>query len=262
MGIDPVIEKIPIKGEPHNIITKFYIDILEAMKQENTLPAIVKPNVAYFGQYGMTGLLSLRFIMKAYKSAGIPVLVDGKRGDIGRTSQAYAKGIFEDLNADATTINPYMGSDSVMPFIDYCKKGKGVYILVRTSNKGAKDFQDLKSNNKPLYMHVADKLIKWYRPGVSAVVGATSVKELENISKFFVKSKKQVPLLIPGVGAQGGSAIDVVKALKKAKYDLSIVRINSSSAINYAYLNQKTTDYAGAAVRALKQLNKEIGKIQ
>lgn len=261
LGMDPIAEKIPLKGQPHKIITKFYIDILEAMRKERTLPAIAKPNVAYFGQYGIPGMLSLKFIIKACKSAGIPVLLDAKRGDIGKSSQAYAKGIFEDLNADATTVNPYMGSDSVMPFTDYCKKGKGVYVLVRTSNPGAKDFQDLKLNNKPLYMHVADKLVKWHKPGVSAVVGATSIKELQNIAGFFAKSKKQIPLLIPGVGAQGGSAAEVVNALKKAKYDLSIVRINSSSAINYAYIEQKTNDYAGAAVKALKNLSKEIGKI-
>jgi orotidine-5'-phosphate decarboxylase len=119
--------------------------------------------------------------------------------------------------------------------------------------------QDLKVDGVPVYMKLAENIIKWHRPGVGAVVGATYLEELEKISKFFVNSKKDIPLLIPGVGSQGGSAREVVDALNKTGNDIHIHRINSSSGINYAYVEKDTSDYAKAAVDAIETLNKEIG---
>ena len=259
MGIDPVIEKIPIKGGFRQVIEEFYLAILKEMNTRNTYPAIIKPNIAYFEQYGFDGLHALKTIISQYKSSGIPTLLDAKRGDIGKTSMAYAKSTFEFWNSDAVTIAPYMGSDSVGPFIEWCEKGKGVYILCRTSNRGAVDLQGLKVDDVPVYMKLAENIIEWYKPGVGAVVGATYLEELEEISRFFVESKKEVPLLIPGVGSQGGSAGEVVEVLKNTKNDILIHRINSSSEINYAYMKSDTSDYAKAAVDALETLNKEIG---
>lgn len=261
VGLDPVLEKIPLQGNPEEVITKFYLDLLDAFISEDTLPGAVKPNIAFYEQFGLPGLRALRKITDAYKDKGFIVIVDAKRGDIGKTSAAYAKAVYDVWNFDCVTVAPYMGSDSVGPFIDYSEKGKGVYILCRTSNKEAVDIQDLKVGNEgiPLYMKTTEKIIEWAKPGTGAVVGATYPKELEEIAKLFVNSGKQIPLLIPGVGTQGGSAQEVIQALKNANYDLSIVRINSSSGINYAYQKQDTDDYAGAAVKALKQLNREIG---
>jgi orotidine-5'-phosphate decarboxylase len=259
MGLDPVLKKIPLEGDPGEVITKFYLDILEAIKSEGVMPATAKPNIAFYAQYGFEGLKALKRIMEEYKKAGIQIILDAKRGDIGKTSAAYAKELFNFWQADAITVAPYMGSDSVEPFFEYCTNGRGVYMLVRTSNKGAVDMQDLEVDNIPIYMKVAKKLVEWHRPGVCAVVGATYPAELEKISKFFVESGKEVPLLIPGVGAQGGSALDVVAALKKTGNDIRIHRINSSSGINYAYEEKGTDDYAGAAVKAIKELNREIG---
>ena len=257
VGLDPVLERIPIEsGDVKEKITKFYLDLLEAFVSEAE-PAIVKPNIAFYEQYGFEGLKALKEIINAYKEKGIPVLLDAKRGDIGKTSAAYEKSIFEFWDADAVTIAPYMGSDSVSPFLEYCSKGKGVYVLVRTSNKGARDLQDLKTP-EPVYMKTAEKLIDWHCNGIGAVVGATYPQELEQISEFFVKNGKEVPLLIPGVGSQGGSASDVVNALKKTNNKLALHRINSSSGINFAYEKQDTDDYAGAAAKALKKLNEEI----
>lgn len=268
VGLDPVIEKIPLKMPPAKAIEKFYLDILDAFIGENVVPSIVKPNIAFYEQYDIEGLLALKKIIKEYKKAGIPVILDAKRGDIGKTSAAYAKALFDVWDADAITVAPYMGSDSVSPFIEYCEKVKGVYILVRTSNKGAVDLQNLDVNGTPLYMKTAEKLVQWHKNGVGAVVGATYPKELEEINAFFAKSGKEVPLLIPGVGGQGGSAKEVVEILRKNKKNnkengdkldkLNIHRINSSSGINYAYLDKKTDDYMGAAVKALKELIKEI----
>ncbi|KHE93718.1 MAG: orotidine-5'-phosphate decarboxylase [Candidatus Scalindua rubra] len=261
MGIDPVIEKIPIKGEPRQVIEGFYLDILKEMNKRDSYPAVIKPNIAYFEQYGFDGLNALKTIISRYKSSGIPTLLDAKRGDIGKTSTAYAKSAYEFWDSDAVTIAPYMGSDSVEPFIQWCEKGKGVYILCRTSNKGAADLQDLKVDGVPIYMKLAENILKWHKPGVGAVVGATYIEELEEISRFFVESKKEVPLLIPGVGSQGGSAGEVVEVLKKTSNDILIHRINSSSGINYAYIEKDTSDYAAAAIDALETLNKEIGAL-
>jgi orotidine-5'-phosphate decarboxylase len=261
MGIDPIIEKIPIKGEPRPVIEGFYLDILKEMNKRDSYPAIIKPNIAYFEQYGFDGLNALKTIINQYKSSGIPTLLDAKRGDIGKTSTAYAKSVYEFWDSDAVTIAPYMGTDSVEPFIEWCEEGKGVYILCRTSNKGAADLQDLKVDGVPVYMKLAENIIQWHKPGVGAVVGATYLEELEEISRFFVESKKEVPLLIPGVGSQGGSAGEVVEVLKKTNNDILIHRINSSSGINYAYIKKGTSDYAKAAVDALEILNKEIGPL-
>ena len=259
MGMDPVIEKIPIKGATCQVIEEFYLGILKEMNKRNLYPAIIKPNIAYFEQYGFDGLNALKTIISQYKSSGIPTLLDAKRGDIGKTSKAYAKSAFEFWDSDAVTIAPYMGTDSVEPFIEWCEKGKGVYILCRTSNKGAADLQDLNVDGVPVYMKLAENIIQWHKPGVGAVVGATYLAELEEISRFFVQSKKEVPLLIPGVGSQGGSAGGVVEVLKKTNNDILIHRINSSSGINYAYIEKDTSDYATAAVDALEILNKETG---
>lgn len=258
MGIDPVLDKIPINGNTEQVIVRFYTGILNILIKQNTKPAIVKPNIAFFEQYGFEGLRALKELVFRYQEAGIPVILDAKRADIGKTSTAYAKAIFDFWDADAVTINPYMGFDSIEPFLRYCDKGRGVYILLRTSNKGAKDFQDLQVGGAPLFMKVAEKVLEWYRPGIGVVVGATNIKELEKISRFFVSSGKKIPMLIPGVGTQGGSARDIANLLKKTNNPLEIHRINSSSGINYAYLRQDTDDYAGAAATAIMDLDKEI----
>jgi len=260
MGLDPMLEKIPLEQKnTEKKIIKFYVEILNAIVSEDVYPAIVKPNIAFYEQYGFDGFRALEAVIALYQAKNIPVLLDAKRGDIGKTSAAYAKALFEFWNADAVTIAPYMGSDSVKPFIDYCKAGRGVYILVRTSNPGAADIQNLDVKGTPLYMKTAHRVIEWSEGDcVGAVVGATSMKELTDISEFFVDSRREVPLLIPGVGAQGGSAHDVVKVLKETKNPLLLHRINSSAGINYAYERYGSDDYAGSAVKAIKELNEEI----
>ena len=260
LGMDPVLERIPLKGNPKEIILKFYQDIIHECKKQNCVPAIVKPNIAYFEQYGIEGLVALKELVQLFHKENIPVLCDAKRGDIGPTSAAYAKALFDIWCFDAITVNPWMGKDSVIPFLEYGKKGKGVYLLVRTSNPSAKDFQELEANGKKMYMYVAEKVIEWDMEGTCAVVGATAPKELEEISRFFVKKGKEIPFLIPGVGAQEGDLKATVRALKNSGTDLRIHRINATSSINYAYEKEKTNDYAGAAVRELKRLNEEVGK--
>lgn len=266
MGADPVIEKIPI--EEKNIekkISRFYSEIISACKQEDCLPAAIKPNYAFFAQYGFSGLKALKKTCELAKQENIPLILDAKRGDIGRTSEAYARECFGFWKADALTINPFMGSDSVMPFVRWCEeKGRGCYVLCRTSNSGAKDFQDKKVGERELYRLVSEKIIEWgknSKGNLGAVVGAVSLKELGEIAEIFAGAEQKIPLLVPGVGAQGAEAKDAAKTLKKAGYDLSIARINASSSINYAFEKEKTMDFAGAAAREIKVLNKEMRQI-
>ena len=260
LGMDPLIEKIPLEGTTEEIITIFYSEIIDACVKENCIPAIVKPNIAYFEQYGFDGLKALKNVAKKCRKMNIPVLCDAKRGDIGATSNAYAKALFDFWEFSAITVNPWMGEDSVMPFLEYGKEGKGIYILVRTSNPSAKEFQEQIADGKRLYMHVAEKLLEWNKEGTCAVIGATAPKELQEISEFFVKRGKEIPFLIPGVGKQGGNLKEVIEALKNSGTDLRIHRINASSSINYAWEKTgNTKEYAMAAVEELKRMNREIG---
>ena len=263
MGMDPVLEKIPLQGGAEEKIVNFYSGIFDACVSASVFPAAVKPNYAFYAQYGFEGLRALKKVIEKAKSLKLPVILDAKRGDIGKTAVAYATECFNFWQADAVTVSPYLGGDSLQPFVKWCaEKGKGIYILNRTSNAGAKDLQNLEIGDKKLYSVVAEKIAGWGKNaegGVGAVVGATSMQELEEIASFYVSQNPPVPLLIPGVGAQGGSAKEVADALKKTGYDLGIVRINSSSGINYAFEKQGTDDFAGAAVNEIKKLNAETG---
>lgn len=255
-GMDPIIEKIPVKGKyTGKRIVKFYTEILSAVA-ENI--AAVKPNYAFFAQYGFPGLKAMEELIAAARKRKLPVILDAKRGDIGKSSEAYSKEVFKVWKADAVTVSPYMGSDSVAPFISWCGKGKGVYVLVRTSNPGAADLQRLRTETgRKLFMETAAKVVEWHKPGVGAVVGATNIAELEKIAIFFDAARKKVPLLIPGVGAQGGSTREVAAVLKKVYGNIGLHRINSSSGISYAY-EKYGGNYVDAAEKAVEALNREI----
>ena len=166
----------------------------------------------------------------------VPIILDAKRGDISTSSFKYAEEVFDSWRADATTVSPYMGYDSVLPFReDFAEKG--VYVLNRTSNKGARDLQNLDlSSGMTIYKEVARQIVSYAReyPGTGAVVGATSLKELKELADFYV-ANTQVALLIPGVGSQGGSAREVIACLKDSSYDMSLVRINSSSGLTFPW---------------------------
>ncbi len=259
MGIDPILEKIPIKEKDiEKKIVKFYSSILNAVRaSKKARIAAVKPNYAFFAQYGFPGLRALKKIIEIFKKHHI-VLLDAKRADIGNTSMAYAKEMFDFWKVDSVTVNTYLGYDSLEPFFEYCKKGRGVYVLVRTSNNGGADFQNLIIGNEPLYMKVAKSIVQWNIQGVGAVIGAPSIEEFKELANFFNKQKLRVPFLIPGIGKQGGSAAEITKILKENKKNILLHRISASSSINYAYEQTNTRDYADAAVKAIKQLNEEI----
>ena len=258
MGLDPVIEDIPEKGKPGEVIVRFYEEILNKIISSGVYPSAVKPNYAFYAQYGIEGIEALATICSIYGKEGMPVILDVKRGDIGKTADAYAREAFDFFKADAVTLSPYMGFDSIKPFMDRRPDG-GFYILTKTSNPSSGALQDLTVGTDPLFVHTAKKLLQWYRPGIGSVVGATYPEQLGTVCSILIDSKRDIPLLIPGIGTQGGSLEEVLSELNRFE-SIGIHRINSSSGINYAYKKHKDLHYADAAVHALKILNDEIGQ--
>lgn len=264
-GLDPDLQQMPASTAMlprEERIVQYYSQIVDAALNEKQSVGALKPNYAYFAQYGFDGLRALKSLIERYKGK-LPIIFDGKRGDIGKSSEAYANEAFNFWMADALTVSPYMGSDSVKPFLERCKDGRGIYVLVRTSNAGAADFQSLNiDNGKQLFMEVAHKLAGWHVPGTGAVMGATALDELEQALWIFYDAKKELPLLIPGVGAQGASAAETAKVLRSVWAEaMPLHRINSSSAIAYAYKKAGNEDFVGAALAEIKRMNSEIGKI-
>jgi orotidine-5'-phosphate decarboxylase len=260
MGLDPVIEDIPFfKDSIHKTICAFYEDILNNCIASHVFPSCVKPNFAFYAQYGMEGILALNDIIKLFHTEGFPVILDVKRGDIGKTAQAYARESFEFFDADAVTLSPYLGYDSVEPFTKNYPD-KGCYILVKTSNKSSADIQDLTVNGEPLYVLVAKK----YLNGTRQEWGLSLALHSQNNSRISLTSLcnpvKDIPVLIPGIGTQGGDGDAVLDIIKNSKHAY-LYRINASSSINYAYKNTEYNhvQYAVAAVEALKKLNDTFG---
>lgn len=249
LGIDPVLEWLPDQlrtyGDHRDIkaVTALVDTALTALERRGLSPAAVKPNIGYFTrcdrprergdvQDRMAGSLALAAVLEMVRERcpDVPVILDAKRGDIARSSDNYAAEAFETWGVDAVTVSPWMGDDSVEPFLRAAEAtGGGVYLLARTSNPGAGRFQNLVVDGDPLYQHVAEAVAEWSHRYVSvgAVVGATAPAELAAIVKRL--SRRPVPLLVPGVGRQGGSAADVLATLAAERYPAGLVRINASS---------------------------------
>jgi len=268
VGFDPILHKIPGDGPVAYRIEKFYLEMLDAMDKAQVYPAAVKPNSAYFEAHGLDCLQVLRKLVAACQERGILVILDAKRGDIASTSGAYAQAAFEVFGADAVTVAPYMGWDTVKPFLD-ASKSQGVYVLVRTSNPSARDFQELwvsDGNLAPerLFRRVAAKLLEWNNGDIGAVIGATAPAELEEILSFWKEHEQDIPLLIPGIavagvsGGQGGDMREVLHAIHRAGSDWSLHLINSSSGVNYAYEKHAGMAPAEASVLALRELIQQM----
>src|SRR4030042_1506104 len=210
-----------------------------------------KPNLAFYEALGIDGLKALQKIIE-HIPGHIPIIGDGKRGDIGNTAKAYAKAIFVTFGFDAATVSPYLGFDSIEPFIGY--KDKGVFILCRTSNPGAMDFQNLvNGQGMPLYESVARKAKEWNVSGnIGLVVGATYPEELKAIRQLC----PEMPLLIPGIGAQGGDLASTVKYGIDAQGENAIIAI--SRQILYA---SQGKDFAQAARNNALELRDSINNL-
>lgn len=246
VGLDPDRQKIPQeflkKTKP---IFEFNKAIIDATKD---LVCAYKPQIAYYAAYGAEDELTetIRYLQKLK----IPVILDSKRGDIGDTAEMYAQEAFVRYGADAVTVNPYMGWETLAPY--FKDQGKGVIVLCKTSNPGSGDLQDLKvDENKCVYEVVAEKVqIEWQKnKNVLLVVGATHLEPLQKIRKL----APGVTLLVPGVGAQGGDLASVLKAgLTKDKRGLII---NSSRAILYSSDGGSAAEAAhNAALKTVKEM--------
>lgn len=259
-GLDPVLKRIPLRGAPHEVVERFGLGLLEACQRRGVLPAAVKPNAAYFESLGAQAVVALERVNKAWSDEGVHVVLDAKRGDIGRSSGCYADAAFGPLHASSVTVAPYMGRDSVEPFLEAPEKG--AFLLLRTSNPGARNFQDLVIDGKPLYLHVAETALSWEgSEKLGFVVGATAPAELESIAGWFASRGSKAPFLIPGVsvpgvpGGQGGGIDEVVSRLRAGGLDPWGHLVNASSGLNYAWERDGNAErWAEAAAEALVEL--------
>ena len=240
VGLDPDLAKLPaeLRDLPDGITT-FCTRIIDATAD---LACAFKPQIAYFAALGAEKQLEdiCRYVRENYPH--IPLILDAKRGDIGATATQYAREAFERYGADAVTVNPYMGEDSLAPYLAW--KDRGVIILCRTSNPGGSDLQFLNTDGEPLYQRVARLVAeKWNKNGQCAlVVGATFPEELAQVRAIV----GDMPLLVPGIGAQGGDIAATVGAGQTAS-GMGMM-ISSSRAIIYA-TPQDGEDWADAARR-------------
>jgi orotidine-5'-phosphate decarboxylase len=249
VGLDPDPAKFPehLRGRD-DAIFGFCADIVDATAD---LVCAFKPQIAYFAARRAEDQLEALINHIHEKHPGIPVILDAKRGDIGSTAEQYAIEAFERYKADAVTVNPYMGRDSVEPYLDYANKG--VILLCRTSNPGGSDLQFLETNGEKLYERVARLAShEWNTSGqISLVVGATFPAEIARVRAIV----GDVPLLVPGIGAQGGDIEATVKAGRTA--NATGLMINSSRAILYA---GKDEGFAAAARRVALETRDAINQ--
>lgn len=250
VGLDPDVTKIPqhILQKPDPLF-EFNKAIIDAT--HDTVCAY-KPQIAHYAADGLKGITSLLRTIEYLTSnhPEIPIILDAKRGDIGSTSELYAKEAFDVFNADAVTVNPYLGEDALEPFLK--RSDKGIVILCRTSNKSAVDFQDIDVQGEPLYIRVAQKITDWHTiyGNCLMVVGATWPEEIKQIRRI----AKDMFFLVPGIGAQGG---DLQATLQNGlREDKSGLIIHSSRSILYASNQKDFSDKAREeAIKLKDQIN-------
>jgi len=251
VGLDPEPSRFPehLREDP-NAIFAFCSAIVDATAD---VVCCFKPQFAHFAARGAEETLQRLIAHIRARHPRVPVILDAKRGDIGSTAAFYASEAFDRYGADAVTVNPYLGRDSLEPFLS--RADKGVVILCRTSNAGASDLQDLDVGGKKLYQHVAATVAREWNGNGNAmlVVGATYPGELADVRAIV----GEMPLLVPGVGAQGGDVEAVVK--NGATRDGTGLVISSSRAILYAGSGHDFADAARAAAVALRdEINRHM----
>lgn len=266
VGLDPQIKETDDIDPKHFHIPGWIIDKFTSaedaifyfnrkiIEETHDLVLAYKPNSAFYEAYNHEGTLALtktvKFIRKNYPE--IPIIIDAKRGDIGNTNLGYVKNVFDELSADAITINPWLGKTAMMPFLS--RKDKGIIILVRTSNEGADEFQNLETKKGlKVYEEVADRVVKdWnFNENCAVVVGATCPEELGNVRKIV----GEMQILIPGIGAQGGDLKSTVVNGKNSQNKGMIITVSRS----VIYASQEH-DFAVKAGFSVNLLNKEINE--
>jgi len=251
LGGDPQLDSAAAPGLPEGCaLERFCCEIVEACA-----PSVVaiKAQLAFFEARGIEGMRALAAVIKTARRAGLITIADAKRGDIGSTAAAYAEAFLGDgdFGCDAVTVNPYVGSDAVMPFIAKVREGRGVFVIVKTSNPSSGEFQDLQASGRPLWEKVAARVRGWGddfigESGLSpvgAVVGATYPDHARQARAVMPSAM----ILAPGYGAQGANADDAVAA---ARADGSGIIVSSSRGVMYAYLKERGRKPAEAAAEA------------
>ncbi len=243
VGVDPFADKIPalfgnLRDDPASTLLKFSTSIVDVAAKH---AAVLKPQLGLFEQFGEMGYAAARMLCEYAKTAGMIVILDAKRGDIGTTAEGYARatlGPKPGFDADCVTVNAYMGKDTLAPFINLAgEAGKGVAVLVRTSNPGAGDFQDLQVGGAPLWRRVAEMLA----PEVTALIGASGWSGLMAVAgatypdeaRTLREAMPHALFLVPGYGAQGASAVDAVAGFVAGPQGLEGGIVSSSRAVTY-----------------------------
>jgi orotidine-5'-phosphate decarboxylase len=266
VGLDPRPELFPVelRGEPPaEGAARFCRGIVDAVAP---YAVGVKPQLAFFEALGAPGLAAFEEVCEYARAAGLVVLVDGKRGDIGSTARAYAAAYLEPREegaepvADALTVNPYLGRDSVEPYLAACRRhGRGIFCVVRTSNPGGSEIQDLTlSDGRPLWQHVASLVGEWSAEvvgerglsSVGAVIGATHPRAVAEARKLLPQSV----LLLPGLGAQGATPADVARAFTSGP---ASALVPVSRAVIYAF-RVEGADWRKAAAAEAARLRSEV----
>ena len=248
IGLDPDLERLPagISRDPAGVYT-VTTTIVEATSD---VAAAYKPNFAFYEALGPAGIDVLQRLIAAIPP-DIPIIGDAKRSDIGNSARLYARAALDVYGCDAMVVNPYQGQDSVEAYLAHADRG--VYVLARTSNPGAADFQDIVVDGEPLYIHVVRQAQRWRRAGtLGFVVGATAPEHLRNVRQ----AAPQAQLLIPGIGAQGGDLAPTVRA--GSRDNGGGVLISASRSILYA---SSGGDFAGAARREAERLVGEMRRL-
>lgn len=248
VGLDSDLAKLPehLKGSSDPVLA-FNREIIAATRDAC---CAYKPNLAFYEALGSGGYETLKKTLREI-SDEVPVILDAKRGDIGNTARKYAESIFDDLDGDAVTLSPYLGFDSIAPFISY--KDRFAFVLAVTSNKSAEDFQYLNCDGEPLYLRVVNKVKSWNTDGnLGLVVGAPKPDQIAEIRHV----APDLPFLIPGIGAQGG---DLEKAVSYGTAGDGIITINVSRGIIFASTGK---DFAEKAAHALADFNSQVAHIR
>jgi len=250
IGLDPVPSRLPTPLRDGRLVTDavraFCSDVIEA-----TAPyaSAFKPNLAFFEALGPAGLTVLHQVLAAVPDHCL-VVADAKRGDIGHSARFYARALYDELDAEACTVSPYLGADSITPFLEY--EDRCTFVLTRTSNESAEAIQeDCTCDGVPLYRHVARRVRAWNSDVAGTaglVVGATTPDALRGLRE----ECPSLPFLIPGVGAQGGDPSTVVET---AQTDTGPILVNSSRSILYA---SESEDYEAAAAEAARTLRNTL----
>jgi orotidine-5'-phosphate decarboxylase len=256
VGLDPRVDLLPV--ELRGDIARFCCGLVDAVAPH---AVAVKPQLAFFETLGARGIAAFEEVCGYARRAGLLVIADGKRGDIGSTARAYAEAYIDgdSPRADALTVNPYLGRESIEPYLSAARRtGTGLFVLVKTSNAGG-DVQDVVlTDGKPLWHHVAGLVAEWGEDlvgevglsAVGAVVGATHARAVAEARRLM----PQAILLLPGVGAQGGAVADLERAFQSGP---ASALVNASRSVNYAF-RERGGDYRAAAGAEAARLRREI----